>query len=455
MARSLPVMLAILVACGGKDPDPTTTPPTGTGTTTDTSTTTFGGTPSGTTGGTPTGTTTTTPPVDFCPAWPAATGTIVTAMPTDDLQAAIDGLSTGDTLELQTGTYALTTTLQITTDGITVRSQSGNRADVTLDGTNLATHIFDIRASDVSLVSMTLTNAYENGVNVVPSGADISGTQLYDLSVVDNAQYGVYIGADGLTFHADSGTIACSHIELTATGRANTRNACRTAGIEAERAQGWTVTDTTARGFWCDIGSAHAAIRFWRGSRDTLIQRSRADNSRRGIVLGVGNDLVARSYADAPCGGIVAQHYGGMIVNSLAWAADSNLEGSTSGILDGISLESACEVQVLHNTVNVGELAVEGDLIHRYDKTTGEIRNNLVHKTVLRLDGSLASTGSNTENVPDAEWVSVPNGDMHLAPAATSAIDAADPAITATVPDDIDGQSRGSDPDAGWDERRP
>ena len=456
MARALPVLFAICFACSGKGDDSSFPPPTNTGGTTDSTPTTGnpGGTPGGTAGGTPTGTTTVTPPTDFCPAWPAATGTPASAQPGDDLQAAIDALSNGDTLELQSGTYSLTAPLTLNLDGITIRSQSGNRGDVILDGGGVATSIFEVHAGSVGLVSMTLTHAFDNGVTILPNGADIADIQLYDLAIVDNAQFGVYMNADNNTFFADNGTIACSHIELTDAGRGDVRNGCRTAGIEAERVQGWTVTDTTAAGFWCENGSAFAAIRFWRGSRDTLIQRSRGENSRRGIVLGFGSDAIVRSYTDQPCGaGVLTQHYGGRVINSVAWANDGDLEASASGIEDGIGIESACEVQVLHNSVSIGDLASDGDIVHRYPNTSGIIANNLVHETVRRLDGSLADTGSNIENLNNSEWVSVSTGDMHLAPAATTPIGAGDPAYLADVPDDVDGQTRTDPPDAGMDER--
>ena len=57
------------------------------------------------------------------------------------------------------------------------------------------------------------------------------------------------------------------------------------------------------------------------------------------------------------------------------------------------------------------------------------------------------------ENTIDSTWVHVPSGDFHLAPAATMAIDDGDPQWTTAVPEDFEGNDRGTDPDAGWDER--
>lgn len=456
--RSAPLFL--LIACSsGKSPDSGTTGP-GTPVTDETgtvSTGTLSGTPGGTPTGTTTGSTTTTPATDFCPALPAATGAVVSATPADDLQAALDGLSTGDTLELATGTYTLASSLTITTPGITVRSASGNRADVILDGAQTATHIFLVQASDVTLTELTLTNAYENGVHVLPALSDVTGTTLYDLALVDNAQYGVQI-SDATVLYADGGTIACSRIEQSDAGRPNVRNACRTAGIEAVRAQGWEVRDNSLEGFWCTAGQSPAAIRFWRGSRDTVVQRNAIRDSRRGILIGQGSDTIVRLYGDSPCGGVVTQHYGGKVHNNLVWATDPALKSSLGGIVDGISVESACEVSVLHNTVRLDDPdggTVEGSIRHRYPNTTGIVANNLTHNTIRRLDGSLATANSNVENVEDYTWVSVGSGDFHIAPSASLPIDAGDAQWLTDVPEDVDGHDRSPAPDAGWDERTP
>lgn len=448
----------LLCACGGsKD----STPPAGgtpAGGPEDSSITTSSGAAGGTVGGSPTGTPTgtTTPAVDFCPPWPAATGTTVVLAPTDPtpLQASLDALSPGDTALLATGTWSLTAPLRLTIPGVTIRSQSGNRADVVLDGTDTASAIFQVVASDVVIASLTATNAAGDGVRVVPEGADLTGPMLYDLELLDNSQFGVFVDADANAFFADGGTLACSHVGLTAAGRARVDNGCTTAGVEALRARDWTVTDSTIEGYWCPSGNAPAGVRFWRGSRDTRIQRSRVLESRRGIVLGFGTDVIVRSYGDAPCGGLQTQHYGGKLHNNLVWADDTDLITSLGGLVDGIALESACEVEVLHNTLHVAA-ATNGDLVHRYPNTSGVVANNLSQGTNRRLDGAVTLATNNVENAGDYTWVHVPSGDFHLAPGVTPAVDAGDPAYLTAVPDDADGLPRDALPDCGLDERAP
>lgn len=451
----------LLCACGGsKDgTTPTGGTPAGAGddsTTTTVETGTTGGAPTGVPGGTPGGTTTSTEPVDFCPPWPAATGATVVLAPTDPtpLQDALDALAPGDTALLANGTWSLTQPLRLTVPGITVRSQSGNRADVVLDGTDTASAIVEVVASDVVVASLTLTNAAGDGVRVVPEGADLAGPTLYDLELLDNSQFGVFVDADSNAWFADGGTLACSHVGLTAAGRARVDNGCTTAGVEALRARDWTVTDSTIEGYWCASGNAPAGIRFWRGSRDTTVQRSRVHDSRRGIVFGLGTDVIVRSYADNPCGGTAAQHHGGRVHNNVVWATDPGLLASLGGLVDGIALESACEPEVLHNTIHVVG-ATTGDLVYRYATTSGAAANNLSRGTNRRLDGATTVTANNLENAGDYTWVHAPGGDFHLAPSAASVIDAGDPAWLGSLATDADGHPRDALPDCGADERPP
>jgi len=393
--------------------------------------------------------------VDWCPDWPAATGTVVVARQADgiSLQQHLDDLATGGTLEVEDGTWDLTEPLRLTTEGITLRSESGLRDAVVLDGNQLADSVIEISASGVSVVSLTLTDALNDGIRLSPSGADIANITLYDLVVVDNGQYGIHADAENNIFFVDDTEVACSTVQLTPIGRPLVRNGCRTGGIEALRVRDWTVRDTEVTGFWCDLGDAAAGIRFWRGSRDSQIWRARVGDSRRGIVLGFGDDAIVRTYGDAPCGGTLAQHYGGGVFNSFVWANDIDLIASSGAIEDGIAVESACEVSVLHNSVHSVDPPIAGGIVHRYAPTTGAVVNNLTTNTVRRLDGALTTATSNLENVLNNTFVDSTAGDLHLAPGVTDPSDSASPDYLTVVAEDVDGEARDAMPDYGADER--
>lgn len=457
MRRSLTPALLLAFACGGDKGDtfvpivPTDVTDSGTLTTatgTTTSTTSTTSVPTGTTS------TSSTTRIDFCPPWSSATGKIVTASPGDDLQLALDGLSAGDTLSLADGTYALAAPLSLDVDNVTLRSASGDRTQVTLTGEGLSEGLLQIEASGVVVTALTLTGSAGNAVTYVPTYTSIAGGTLYDLAIVDNAQYGV-TAANNLLGFVDQITVACSDIRLTDTGRANVVGSCQTAGIEVLQGQDWVVHDNTVDGFFCDQGLAHGGIRFWQGSRGTRIERNRVLDSRRGIVVGVGTTLISRAYADLPCGGERAQHFEGVVINNFVSANNGALFASFSPPPDGIALENSCDVSVLHNSVRHNDPPIDGSIVHRHPLTSGLVANNLSTGSVARLDGSTASSTTNAEIVTDTYFDQAPTGDLHLTINAIDAIDACDPAHLKAVPEDIDGQPRTGDPDCGADETTP
>jgi hypothetical protein len=73
-------------------------------------------------------------PQSLCPDWTDPHGVTVELAPSDNLAAAVDEAATGSTLLLAPGTYKLTSTLRFAKPGVTLRSKSGKREDVILDG---------------------------------------------------------------------------------------------------------------------------------------------------------------------------------------------------------------------------------------------------------------------------------------------------------------------------------
>ena len=454
MTRITILAALLIVACGGDKSDDTgTLNVTTTPSTTDTGPFTTEPTTSTTT--TPTTTTTTGPQaIDFCPPWAAATGTVISVGPGDvaTLQATLDGLSSGDTLELQDGTYD-TSGLSITVPGVTLRSASGDRDAVILDGNDSAPFVLGLFANDLTVADLTVRDAYSNGILVrSTSASSVTGANVYNVVATDNLVRGISIEPFANGF-ADDGTIACSRIELTDTGRTRTRNLCDVGGIEAREAMGWTLRDNILEGFWCDSGTGQPAIAAWRGSRDTQILRNAVQDSARGISLGMTQEVLARSHDDLPCTGALAQHFGGSVINNTVWAYRAELFNSLSTVAFGIAMDSACDALVLHNSVYIDAPPTVAAIIHRYSTTSGSVQNNLVSHTVQRTDDATSSAIPNLENEPGTSFQQITSGDMHLAPGAINPIDSATDIWLTLVPDDFEGIPRDATPDFGADER--
>lgn len=394
-----------------------------------------------------------------CDPLPPATGAVIEVGPAQvaELQGIVGNAVTGDTILLEDGTYDLNGAyLQFTTPGVTLRSKSGNREMVVLDGGYASAEIAAVGASDVTIADITLARAFYHPIHVSPAGdADITNTLIYNVHVIDPGQQAIKINSNGSPLrYSDNGVVACSRIELTDAGRPQVTD-CYTGGIDAHRAQGWRIHDNTIEGFWCDAGLSEHGIHLWTGSRDTLIERNVLIDNARGIGLGLGDATDGRTYGDGPCVGVPnIGHYGGMIRNNAVFVGDAALFASQFGFDVGISLEQACETSVLHNTV-VSTQAPYSSIEWRFGNTTATLTNNLVSHNLRERDGATGTLAGNLEDAPLTLFVDAPSGDLHLAAGAAQAIDQGTPVPAGLVDDDIDGEPRDSAPDIGADEWIP
>jgi hypothetical protein len=370
----------------------------------------------------------------------------------------VNSAAAGTTILVADGTYDLDGVyLRFATPNVTLRSLSGNRESVVLDGNYVTTEIVQIVASDVTIADLTLREAYHHPIHVTSSeSGDVTGTLIYNVRIVDPGEQAIKINPytqEGALYFPDSGTIACSHIELTDAGRPHIRNNCYTGGIDAHQARDWVIRDNVIEGFWCESGISEHAIHLWRASRDPLIERNVLRNNARGVGLGMATSGNVRSYADNPCpsaeGGYV-DHYGGVVRNNFVFANRAALFDSQSGFDCGVCLWQACGAEVLHNSV-VSTQAPFSSIEWRFDHTVVTLTNNLVSHNLYDRGGTATLT-SNLEGQPLSLFVDGAGGNLHLLPSATVAIDQALP--LPEVGEDIDGDARpaGSAPDIGADE---
>lgn len=399
---------------------------------------------------------------DSCPALPPPAGPVVTVSSVPALQWAVDTATPGLTILVAPGHYELDgASLQITAPGVTLRGQGGDREAVVLDGNYLTTEIVQVLASNVTVADLTLREAYDHPIHVMPSGsAATNGTLVYNVHVVDPGQQAIKVNplVPGGPY-ADAGTVACSHIEMTAAGRAQVRDDCYTGGVDAHAARGWTVRDNVIEGFWCASGLAEHAVHFWRESRDTTVERNVFRDNARGIGFGMlDSGTVARAWADVPCpaaGGGYVDHFGGVARNNAVSALASGLLASEYGFDCGVCLWQACGAEALHNTVWSADPAASFSAVEwRFANTSATVTNNLVNVALRERDGAEAALAGNVTGAAAAWFVGAASGDLHLAPFASAAIDQG---VASGVTDDLDGEPRprGAAPDVGADETGP
>jgi hypothetical protein len=396
---------------------------------------------------------------DYCPALPVPGGPTILVDSVPELVAAVNSAASGTTILVADGVYPLDGAyLRLDTQGIVLRGASGNREAVVLDGNYQTTEIVQVAASDVTVADLTLREAYDHPIHVMSSATeDITGALIYNVHVIDPGQQAIKINPVDTSHFPDQGVIACSKIELTDQGRPHIRDNCYTGGIDAHQARGWVVRDNSISGFWCASGLSEHAIHFWRGSRDTLVERNRLVDNARGVGFGLATSGPGRTYTDNPCPaaqGSYVDHFAGVIRNNFISAADADLFASQSGFDCGICLWNACQVQVSHNSVFSTQPPFSS-IEWRFDNTQAEITNNLTSYLLRERDGASAVLSGNVTDAVAGWFIDVSGGDLHLAASASAAIDSA--ALLPAVASDIDGDPRpvGVRADAGADEYTP
>jgi len=386
-------------------------------------------------------------------------GTVVTVTPSQagSLADIVAAAATGTTVSLADGFYDLSCgdsecRLAFSVPGVTLRSASGNREAVILDGAYATNELIGIYASNVTIADLTLRRAYDHPVHVSGPGTAISGVLLHNLRIVDPGQQAIKVNPVGAGY-VDNGTIECCSLELTDTGRTQIRDNCYTGGIDAHQARGWIVRRNRIDGFWCDDGLSEHAIHFWRCSRDTLVEENVITDCARGIGFGLGSTGSCRSYPDDPYPGVGFKgHIDGIIRNNFVAAGDADLQTSPDGFDCGVSLEQAYGARVVHNSVASTQPPGSSSIEWRFPQSVVSVSNNLASASLRARDGATATLAGNLSAVPLAWFRSVTGGDLHLSWAGQAAVDAGVALAPGLADLDIDGHPRLPPPDAGADE---
>jgi len=398
---------------------------------------------------------------NFCPALPPATGNIVNVDSVSELVNAVNQAASGDVILIADGTYELNGAyLRIDVDNVTLRSASGNREAVVLDGNYDTTEIIQVVGSNITIADITLREAYYHPIHVTSTEtADTLNTLIYNVHIIDPGEQAIkinpYTGSNAQHF-TDDGIIACSHIELTDAGRPHIRNNCYTGGVDAHQSENWVIRDNVIEGFWCESGLSEHAVHMWRSCRNTTVERNVLSDNARGVGFGLVTDGSGiRTYAGNPCpsaSGYV-DDYGGIIRNNFIAANDSDLFASEYGFDCGICLWNSCNSSALHNTIYTANPERTFSAMEwRFPNTLATITNNLANDAMRERDDANGTESGNLTDGQASWFVNVAASDLHLLATAADAIDQV--TAPANAPADIDGDARpiGAASDVGADE---
>ncbi len=403
----------------------------------------------------------TTAPAKLCKPLPKATGTVVKVKPgqSKQLPAMIRKAAAGTTFLLEDGTYTFSggyedRGLFLDKPGLTLRSASGVRSKVIIDGEYKSGELVFVRASDVTVADLTIKGGKYHAIHVSSNKVHIKNTRLHNLHVLDSRQQLIKVNPhDG--HYVDNGSLDCSVLELTAAGRKLvdkvSGTGCYTGGIDAHSAWGWKVRQNTFKGIFCDNGKiAEHAVHFWATSRDTLVERNVIIDCSRGVGFGMSSSGKTRKYPDNPYPKIAGYmgHIDGVIRNNV-------IHGTylTAKYYDtGIELAQNPGGKVYHNTIVTKPVFASID--YRYSNTDAVIRNNLVYK-IRQRQGAKGKVDHNLTAAPASLFVSLPNINYRLKASAAAAIDKG-AALGVAGGLDLDGKPHDvGAPDLGAYEHRP
>lgn len=358
------------------------------------------------------------------------------------LQQAVSQLTSDTTIIIQPGTYRLTSTLYVggTLRNVAIRGASGNRDDVVLVGGGMRNPSGSVpfgiwtggaSVDGVTVADLTIRDFSEHAIIL---NAGTQRPHLYNLRLLDVGDQFVKGNPDPAGGGVNDGILEHSIVEYTTTAPDSYSN-----GIDIHAGQNWIVRRNTFRNIVSPPGQPlmGPAILFWNRAGHTITEGNVLINCARGISYG----LIDRPGAN--------DHTGGSIRNNIVFRS-----GTQPGDV-GIHVADSPDTEILNNTVVLSgtyPFAIE----YRFPSTARlMLVNNLVDGTLQVRDGATATVRNNVTRVTPAMFVDLANGDLHLSPGATDAIDTG--LAEARVPDDIDGRPRpaGAAYDIGADEFEP
>ena len=297
-------------------------------------------------------------------------GEVIKVATADALLAAARRVRPGGTILLADGVYPMTRTLVIATNGVTLRSSSGRRGRVVLDGGGTLGELLTIRGcTGVTVADLLIQNVRWNGIKLDSDTgvqrATIRNCVLHN--IWQRAVKGVKVPEADRERLRPRGCRVEYCLFLNDRPKRYGDDPADTpqsfggdyiGGIDVMYAAGWRIADNVFVGIRGRTGSARGAVFLWLDSRDCVVERNVVVDCDSGICLG-------NSFKPPD----VAYHCTGVVVrNNFVTRAPEN------GILADFTRDCA----ILHNTVHDPDSRL-GRLIRLVHDNDGlRVENNLL-----------------------------------------------------------------------------
>lgn len=373
------------------------------------------------------------------PRLPAPVGPVIKVSNVEELFKAAQQVKPGGTISLADGHYMLPQLLIIQTDNITLRSASGQREKVILDGGGALGELVALsRCSGVTVADLTVQNVRWNGIKI-NSDTNVQRATIYNCVLHNIWQRGIK-GVKVPEQNRERIRPADCRIQYCLfyndrpkqfsddpTDTAENFGGDYIGGIDAMYAKNWIISDNVFIGIQGRTRSARGAIFLWHHAEDCLIERNIIIDCDSGICLGNSS----RADSTVHCTGFIVR-------NNFITRAPEN----------GILADYTRDCKILNNSV-YDPASRLGRLIRLVHDNEGLIvANNLLCGPRIRNESESKITFvQNLEKDISRFLVAPLEGNLRLTAGAIEAIDKA--TAVPEVNEDFDRKPRGTAPDIG------
>lgn len=378
------------------------------------------------------------------PPLPKPEGQVIRVSTVEGLYRAADEVKPGGTILVADGRYLMPRYLEIHTDGVTMRSESGRRERVILDGKD-SRHVELVGitgCAGVTIADLTIQNIRANGFKI---NSDRFATRVTIRNCVihniwERGVKGPAVRAEDRTRFrpSDCRIEFClfyndhpKRFEDDPADTPTTFDGNYVGGVDAMYARRWTICDNVFVGIQGRTRAARGAVFLWQEAEDCVVERNVIIDCDAGVCL--GNSFKP---ADVP-------------VHATRCVVRNNFV--TRCPEQGILADYTRDCRIVHNTVHDPDSRLRRlvRLVHGNDGLV--VGNNLLSGPAMSVEttSQVRMIGNVTRNATDA-FVDAAAGDLHLKGPVEGVVDAADPSAAEAA--DIDGRPREGKADVGADE---
>lgn len=371
-------------------------------------------------------------------------GQVIRVSTVEELFRAADEVKSGGTIFVADGHYLMPRYFEIHTDGVTLRSESGRRENVILDGKD-SRHVELVGitgCAGVTIADLTIQNIRANGFKI---NSDRFATRVTIRNCVihniwERGVKGPAVRAEDrdrfrpsdcriefCLFYNDH----AKRFDDDPADTPKTFDGNYVGGVDAMYPRRWTICDNVFVGIQGRSRAARGAVFLWQEAEECVVERNVIIDCDSGVCLG-------NSYkpADIP-------------VHATRCVVRNNFV--TRCPEQGILADFTRDCRIVHNTVHDPESRLRRliRLVHENEGLV--VGNNLLTGPAMSVETrSRVRMIGNVNREMDEAFEDAGAGNLHLKRPVAGVVDAADPAAAEAL--DIDNQHRDAKPDVGADE---